>query len=434
MKRILTALALLAATFLAVPAFTSASSQTPMAWKDSTSFGLENSHLRLQGSFSHYNHGIPWFTSLLFKDTGTTWTSPWEDIFALDSPNVYLDLVANSIHVEAFNDTNDARITYSANVSSQPIHLELTIIITDDSYVYWTAQITNNEPTRRTIGISMELYTFIAGDTANDFYYVPGHGQGQYTGAQGNIEYYPNQSWVAVWDQSKSEGCGIINTKGFATSHVWISDLYAQTAVSEMVHFNGNVTLDPGQTSQVFDQYLYFFTGTGWQKTKAFYDSMAVNRVALMPSTGFASTTVSGSGFSGNSSVTITWDGITIPSIPNPTTTDATGSFVAMISIPTQTAPGTHTVNATDESGNWATATFTVVDMTGPQGSTGLQGQQGPKGDTGLQGSTGPQGPKGDTGPQGPTGENQLVLIAFPTAASIVALCIAVVALLRRKP
>jgi hypothetical protein len=173
--------------------------------------------------------------------------------------------------------------------------------------------------------------------------------------------------------------------------------------------------------------------------------------IVLSPYTGFASTTMIGSGFSNNSRVTIAWDGTTVPSVPSAVITDTTGSFAALISVPTQTAPGVHTINATDESGNWATATFTVVDMTGPQGPkgdtgaqgpTGLQGQQGPKGDTGLQGSTGPQGPKGDTGPQGsqgdtgpqgPPGENQLVLIAFPTAASILALCIAVVALLRRK-
>jgi hypothetical protein len=170
-----------------------------------------------------------------------------------------------------------------------------------------------------------------------------------------------------------------------------------------------------------------------------------ISSIALTPSTGFASTTVVGLGFSNNSRVTITWDGTTIPSIPSPLTTDVIGSFAALISVPTQTASGVHTVNATDESGNWATATFTVVDMRGPQGPAGLQGQQGSKGDkgdegdTGLQGPAGPQGSKGDkgdTGPQGPAGllgENQLVLIAFPTAASIFALCIAVVSLLRKK-
>jgi hypothetical protein len=167
--------------------------------------------------------------------------------------------------------------------------------------------------------------------------------------------------------------------------------------------------------------------------------------IVLVPSTGFASTTVVGSGFSDNSKVTITWDGTTIPSIPSPVITDATGSFTAFVSVLTQTTPGSHTVNATDDSGNSAAATFTVVNMTGQQGPAGPQGPKGDKGDTGVQGPTGltgSQGSKGDkgdsgeTGSQGPPGslgETQLVLIAFPTATSIVALCIAVVALLRKK-
>jgi hypothetical protein len=146
--------------------------------------------------------------------------------------------------------------------------------------------------------------------------------------------------------------------------------------------------------------------------------------ITLTPSTGFASTTVNGLGFTNNSKVTIAWDGTVIPSVPSSVTTDANGTFAALISVLTQTAAGVHTVNVTDESGNWAAATFTVVDMIGPQGPAGLQGQQGPKGD------------KGDNGPLGPAaslGDTQLVLIAFPTAASIFALCIAVVALLRKR-
>jgi hypothetical protein len=146
--------------------------------------------------------------------------------------------------------------------------------------------------------------------------------------------------------------------------------------------------------------------------------------IALSPYAGFASTTVVGSGFSSNSRATIAWDGTTIPSIPNPVTTDANGSFTAFISVPTQTTPGLHTVNATDEFGKWATATFTVVDMKGLQGLQGLTGAQGPKGD---------KGDNGAQGPEGSLGETQLALIALPTAASIFALCIAVVALLRKK-
>jgi len=158
--------------------------------------------------------------------------------------------------------------------------------------------------------------------------------------------------------------------------------------------------------------------------------------LSLTPNTGFAATTAMGSGFSNDSEVTIAWDGAVIPTVPIHVITDAIGDFTAIISVLTQTAPGVHTVNATDGSGNWATTTFTVVDMTGPQGPTGLQGAKGDKGDKGDTGLQGPKGDKGDTGPQGPPGtlgEAQLVLIAFPTATSIFALCIAVVALLRKK-
>jgi len=153
--------------------------------------------------------------------------------------------------------------------------------------------------------------------------------------------------------------------------------------------------------------------------------------IILTPSSGFASTTVVGSGFSENSTVTITWDGTTIPSVPSPLTTDASGSFAALISVLTQNAPSVHTVNARDETGNWATATFTVVNMTGPQGLKGDTGEQGP------QGLQGPKGENGTQGEQGPPGDVQelLIVVAFPTVTSILAICVAIIALLKkRKP
>jgi len=167
--------------------------------------------------------------------------------------------------------------------------------------------------------------------------------------------------------------------------------------------------------------------------------------IALVPSSGFASTIIVGSGFSNNSIVTVTWDGSLIPSVPSSIVADATGDFTAIISVPTQFAPGIHTVNATDGSGNWAAAVFTVANVTGPQGPkgdkgdtgtqgpAGLQGPQGlkgDKGDTGLQGPTGPQGPQG---PAGSSGDPLLVLIAFSAGVSILAICLASIALFRKR-
>jgi len=176
-------------------------------------------------------------------------------------------------------------------------------------------------------------------------------------------------------------------------------------------------------------------------------DAHPESNIVLTPFTGFATTTVAGLGFSTNSKITIKWDGSVIPTVPSPLTTDANGTFTAIISVLTQNSPGPHTVNATDESGNWATTTFTVVDMTGPQG---LKGDKGDKGDTGAQGSQGqigppgPKGDKGDTGAQGPIGpqgppgvtsaELQFLVNGLTMAVSFIAICLAAIALFRKKP
>jgi hypothetical protein len=164
-----------------------------------------------------------------------------------------------------------------------------------------------------------------------------------------------------------------------------------------------------------------YFNGT-IDEVKIYNKELKVN-IDLAPFTGFASITIAGSWFSSNSKVTITWDGTTIPTVPNSVITDLAGDFTAIISVPTQTTPGTHTVNATDESGNWATATFTVINMTG---SKGVPGNQGPQGPPGIDGTNGTQGPPGNV-------QELLLVVAFPTATSILAICIAVVALLRKR-
>lgn len=168
--------------------------------------------------------------------------------------------------------------------------------------------------------------------------------------------------------------------------------------------------------------------------------------LTLVPTTGFAATTIDASGFAPNAEITITWDGTPIPTVPSTLTTDASGSFTAIISVPTQNDPGNHTVNATDEYGNSAEVTFTVLDMTGPQGPQGEIGPQGPQGATGPQGETGeqgatgpqgPQGPQGATGPQGETGPSSEVpieYVAVPVIPSIAAIALAIFALVRKKP
>lgn len=206
----------------------------------------------------------------------------------------------------------------------------------------------------------------------------------------------------------------------FPPANAHIHGYYGLTAVAQGGWANSNITsLSVGETSQTHRAYLYFYTGTGWQKVMDFCNSLST-QITLTPSTGFTCTTIAGSGFTNNSRVTITWDGTIIPTIPNTATTDAMGDFTAIVTVPAQTTVGTHVVNVTDELGNTATATFKVVNMTGPQGS------QGSKGENGTQGLQGPQGSAGDV-------QELLLVIAFPTATSILAICIAVIALLKKR-
>jgi hypothetical protein len=93
--------------------------------------------------------------------------------------------------------------------------------------------------------------------------------------------------------------------------------------------------------------------------------------ITLTPETGVATTTITGTGFHPNSTITIAWDGEPIPTVPHHLAADSDGNFTAIISVPTQTDPGTHNVTTTDDSGAASQAVFTVTDLTGPQGEPG---------------------------------------------------------------
>lgn len=122
--------------------------------------------------------------------------------------------------------------------------------------------------------------------------------------------------------------------------------------------------------------------------------------LSLVPNTGFASTTVVGSGFSSNSEMTITWDDTEMPPVPNPLITNSYGNFTTIISVPTQNDAGSHIIKATDEFGNEANATFHVLEMAVSQGETR---------------------------------ELSLLVDASTIGVSIIAICLATIALFRSK-
>ena len=160
--------------------------------------------------------------------------------------------------------------------------------------------------------------------------------------------------------------------------------------------------------------------------------SQARASITLTPESGFSATTISGKGFYGGR-ITVYWEEDEIPTVPSPLYSYDTqdGSFTAIISVPTQTEPGEYVITAQDQEGFTASATFTVIDMTGPPGPAsevpgppGPPGKQGPPGEPGSAGEPGPQGPAGEQGPEGPGGEPGL-----GAGMSIVAIVLALIAL-----
>jgi hypothetical protein len=67
--------------------------------------------------------------------------------------------------------------------------------------------------------------------------------------------------------------------------------------------------------------------------------------------------TISGNGFDGSSTVTITFDGTTVTTA----TTNSSGTFAATTFVVPETSRGTHTVRGQDSGANYATATFSVA-------------------------------------------------------------------------
>ena len=98
-------------------------------------------------------------------------------------------------------------------------------------------------------------------------------------------------------------------------------------------------------------------------------------RITLSPESGFSAITVAGVGFFGGE-IFIYWEGSRIPTVPSSLYGYDTqeGGFTAIITVPTQAAPGRYTVVARDQEGSSASATFMVIDMTGPQGLPGKPG------------------------------------------------------------
>jgi hypothetical protein len=96
--------------------------------------------------------------------------------------------------------------------------------------------------------------------------------------------------------------------------------------------------------------------------------------ISLSPESGISTVTIEAIGFTPSAALAIYWDDKEIPTIPNNLFADDNGDFTCIISVYTQTEPGIHEVKAVDEEGNFATATFTVIEVKGEKGDQGSTG------------------------------------------------------------
>lgn len=146
------------------------------------------------------------------------------------------------------------------------------------------------------------------------------------------------------------------------TYSVWIDD--------KLLGENLRVTTTSGDIATYpSNQIEAFSVSQCYNGVKIYFDDVAIFEEAtllvpaleLTPNMGIAATTLTGSGFAANSKIIITWDNITVPTVPSPLTSDSYGSFTAIISVLNQTALGDYVIKAVDAEGNEANAMFTVM-------------------------------------------------------------------------
>ena len=85
--------------------------------------------------------------------------------------------------------------------------------------------------------------------------------------------------------------------------------------------------------------------------------------ITLSPNSGAPSITVTitGTGFTANSAITVKFDSTTLATTPASVTTSSTGAFSATITIPNNATTGSHTISATDASGKTGSAAFNIT-------------------------------------------------------------------------
>ena len=172
------------------------------------------------------------------------------------------------------------------------------------------------------------------------------------------------QSYVAdTWYRIK-----LVMNRADDTYSVWVDgELKGENLT--VTTTSGPITEYPSSEIEAFSVSQCYNSVTAYfDDAKVFSSFESDPRLELVPKTGISTTTLVGSGFAPSSQISVTWEGILIPTVPSQVISDGSGGFTCIVSALNQT-DGTYTIRATDETGNGAAATFTVgftVDTTPP--------------------------------------------------------------------
>ena len=146
---------------------------------------------------------------------------------------------------------------------------------------------------------------------------------------------------------------------------------YSVWVENEMVAENLTVITNRGELVEEETEASWnieaFVLSQNYHSKKVYFDDVRIfsvynaNRsLKLHPSSGIAATTLVGSGFAPNSRISVFWDDIPIPSVPNNLISDNHGNFSTIITVLNQTT-GTYSIRTIDEFNNSAIATFKVT-------------------------------------------------------------------------
>src|SRR5574341_2419497 len=124
--------------------------------------------------------------------------------------------------------------------------------------------------------------------------------------------------------------------------------------------FSGTVTIPTGIVS---GSHTLSATDNSGRSASAIFNITTSGTITLSSNSGISgnSITISGSGYSPRSTISMRFDSNTIVTSPPTVITTESGSFSAAISIPGNAAIGTHTIAATDSSGRTGSSVFSVT-------------------------------------------------------------------------